>query len=71
VRYDSDGRVYILLIWNALYVPSLHHNLLPLFMIREAAVIVKDTPKIQMDDPSEEYCALTFPETGFRIPLSL
>jgi hypothetical protein len=40
-------------------------------MIREAAVIVKDTPKIQMDDPSEEYCALTFPETGFRIPLSL
>jgi hypothetical protein len=39
-------------------------------MMREAAVIVKDTPKIQMDDPSEEDYALTFPETGFRIPLS-
>jgi hypothetical protein len=32
---------------------------------------VKDTPKIQLDDPSEEDHALTFPETGFRIPLSL
>jgi hypothetical protein len=34
-------------------------------------VIVKDTPKIQLDDPSEEDNAITFPETGFRIPLSL
>jgi hypothetical protein len=71
VRYDRDGRVYILLIQNALYVPSLDHNLLPSFMIREAEVIVKDTPKIQLDDPSEEDHAITFPETGFRIPLSL
>jgi hypothetical protein len=46
VRYDRDGRVYILLIRNAFYVPSLDHNLLPPFMMREAGVIVKDTPKI-------------------------
>jgi hypothetical protein len=26
VRYDRDGRVYILLIRNALYIPSLDHN---------------------------------------------
>jgi hypothetical protein len=71
VRYDSDGRVYILLIRNALYVPSLDHNLLPPFMMREAGVIVKDTPKIQLDDSSEEDHAITFPETGFRIALSL
>jgi hypothetical protein len=70
VRYDRDGRVYILLIRNALYVPSLDYNLLPPFMMREAGVIVKDTPKIQLDDPSEEDHAITFPETGFRIPLS-
>jgi hypothetical protein len=63
VRYDRDGRVYILLIRNAIYVPSLDHNLLPPFMMREAGVIVKDTPKIQMDDPSEEDHAITFPET--------
>jgi hypothetical protein len=71
VRYDRDGRVYILLIRNALYVPSLYHNLLPPFMMREAGVIVKDNPKIQLDDPSEEDHAITFPETGFRIPLFL
>jgi hypothetical protein len=41
VRHDRDGRVYILLIRNALYVPSLDHNLLPPFMISEARVIVR------------------------------
>jgi hypothetical protein len=46
VRYDSDGRVYILLIRNALHVPSLDHNLLPPFLMREAGLIVKDTPKL-------------------------
>jgi hypothetical protein len=71
VRYDRDGRVYILLIQNALYIPSLDHNLLPPFMMREAGVIVKDTPKMQLDDPSEEVHALTFPETGFSFLLSL
>jgi hypothetical protein len=29
--------------------------------MREAGVIIKDTPKIQLDDPSEEDHALTFP----------
>jgi hypothetical protein len=73
VRYDCpfDGRVYILLIRNALYVRSMDYNLLPPFMMREAGLIVKDVPKIQLADPSEEDHAITFPETGFRIPLSL
>jgi hypothetical protein len=71
VRYDRDGRVHIRLIQNALYVPSLDKNLLPPLMMREAGVIVKDTPKIQLDDPSEEDHALILSETGFRIPLSL
>jgi hypothetical protein len=63
VRYDRDGRVYILLIRHALYVPSLDYNLLPPFMMREAGVIVKDTPKIQLDDPSAGDYAITFPKT--------
>jgi hypothetical protein len=71
VRYDRDRTVYILLIWNALYVPSLEHNLLPPLMMREAGVIVRETPKIQLDDPSEEDHEITFPQTGFRIPLSI
>jgi hypothetical protein len=71
VRYGRDGRVYILMIRNALYVPSLEYNLLPPFMMREAGVIVRDTPKIHMEEPTEEDHALTFPETEFRIPYSL
>jgi hypothetical protein len=59
MRYDRDWRLYILLIRNALYVPSLDHNLMPPFMMREAGVILKDTPKTQLDDPSEKDHALT------------
>jgi hypothetical protein len=72
-RYESpfDGKVYILVIRNALYVPSMKYNLVPLFVMREAGVIVRDTPKIHTEEPTEEDHALTFPETGFRILLSL
>ena len=73
VKYESpfDGRVCILVIRNALYVPSMENNLLPPFMIREAGVILKDTPKIQLVEPTEEDHAIFFPETELRIPLSL
>ena len=73
LKYDCpyDGKTYILVVRNALYVPELEHNLLPPFMMREAGVSVRDCPKIQMDDPTEEDHAITFKETGFRIPLSL
>jgi hypothetical protein len=63
--------VYILVIMNALYVPALNYNLLPPFIMREAGIIVNETPKIQLEDPSEDDHTLTFPGTGFRIPLSL
>jgi hypothetical protein len=73
VRYESpfDGKVYILVIRNAMYVPSMTYNLVPPFVMREAGIIVRDTPKSHMEEPTEEEHALTFPETGFRIPLSL
>jgi len=44
----------------------MENNLLPPFMMREAGVDVRDTPKIQVEDPTEEDHAITFPETGFR-----
>ena len=59
-----DEKVAILVIRNALHVPSMGHNLIPPFMMREAGVQVKDTPKIQVDDPSEEDHAITFPGTA-------
>ena len=41
--------VYILVIRNALHVPSMKNNRLPPFVLREAGIRVKDTPKISVD----------------------
>ena len=73
VRYDCPftGKGYILVIRDGLYVPSMSNNLIPPFMMREAGIKVKDTPKIQEEDPTEDDHAITFIDTGFRIPLSL
>jgi hypothetical protein len=48
----------------------MEYNLLPPFVMREDGIIVRDTPKSHMEEPTEEDHTLTFPETGFRIPLS-
>ena len=73
VKYDNpyNGKSYILVLRNALYVPSMDHNLIPPFMLREMGVTVNDVPKIHKDDPTMDDHAITFVETGFRIPLSL
>ena len=73
VQYDCPytGITYIMVICNALYVPSMQHNLIPPFMIREAGIVVNDTPKIQLDDPSADDHSIYFPGENFRIPLSL
>ena len=73
VRYQCpfSGTTHILIVRNALSVPSMQHNLLPPFILREAGVEVNETPKIQVDDPNEEHHSIFFPQTGLRIPLSL
>ena len=40
-------------------------------MIREAVIVINDTPKIQVDDPSVEYHSIYFPDEKVTIPLSL
>ena len=73
LQYESpyDGKTYILVIRNALYVPSMKNNLIPPFILREAGIEVNDVPKIHMADPDETAHSLFFTETNFRIPLSL
>ncbi len=73
VRYECpyDGQTYIFVIRNALSVPSMRNNLIPPFVMRETGIRVNDTPKIQTTDPTEEDHSIYFPETDFRIPLSL
>ena len=73
VQYECpySGTLHVLIIRNALHVPSMKHNLVPPFMIREEGIHVNDTPKIQVNDPTTSDHSIYFPETGFRIPLSL
>ena len=73
IQYDSryDGKSYILVIRNALHVPSMANNLLPPFMLREAGVEVNDKAKIHMQDLTMDDHVIIFSETGFKIPLSL
>ena len=44
--YPHEGKSYTLLVRNALHVPSIDHNLIPPFMLREARITVNETPKI-------------------------
>jgi hypothetical protein len=62
VQYENsyDGKSYIFLITNALHVPSMEDNLIPPFVMREAGIRVNDTPKLQVEDPSESDDAITF-----------
>lgn len=73
IRYDCPytGTPYLLIIRNAIHVPSMANNLIPPFVMRENGITVNDIPKIHLNDPSENDHAITFNETGFRIPLNL
>ena len=73
VRYDNpyNGKSDILVLHNALYIPSMDNNLIPPFMLREMGVTMNDVPKIHKEDPTVDDHMITFKETGFRIPLSL
>jgi hypothetical protein len=64
-----SGKNYILLVRNALHVPAMNNNLVPPFIMREAGIKVRDTPKIQIAEPTVEDHTISFQD--FRIPLSL
>ena len=44
VQYDCpyEGKTYVLVIRNALHVPTMTHKLIPPFILREAGIIVND-----------------------------
>eukprot|EP00957_Ditylum_brightwellii_P065696 4983211-Ditylum_brightwellii.AAC.1 len=54
LKYDcpNKDKLYILLLRNALYVPSMDHNLIPPFMLRKAGITVNKTPKIHKENPT-------------------
>lgn len=73
VAYECPytSRIYILIIRNALYMPSLDYNLIPPFLMREGGVIVNGVPKIHCSDPSVNDHCLQFEDSSLRIPLQL
>ena len=56
IAYDctQSGQTYLLVVRNALCVPSMEHNFIPPFIIREAGLVLHDTPKIHCNVPSAE-----------------
>ena len=56
---------------NAICVPSMEHNLIPPFILREAGLVVHDTLKIHYNVPSAEYHSLFDEKTGPRISFTL
>ena len=65
-------QTYILIMRNALHIPSMGHNLLPPFMLREAGLQVDETPKFQLGGRAtiDNHC-IHDPETNLRIHLQL
>ena len=73
LAYDCpiDGKTYILVARNALYVPSMDHNLIPPFIMREANLIVNDVPKQHCDQPTNDSHTIQDLTTGLQIQLKL
>ena len=65
------GRSYIMIARHALYVPTMGHNLIPPFLLREAGFAVNECPKIHSPDPSVYDHSIYIDHCNLRIPLLL
>ena len=62
---------YLLMIMNVIHVPSMQHNLIPPFILREAGIIVNDVPKIHKKAPTNDDHCIIVEEHNLKIPLRL
>ncbi len=62
---------YLLVMRNALPIPSMRHNLIPPFLIRKAGVALDEMPKFQLDMPTIDNHAIVDNVLGMRIHLKL
>ena len=71
--YDCPyiGKSYVLVVQNAIHVPSMDNNLILPFMMREAGIMVNEKAKIHTDDPKDSDHSTMFNSTGFQILLYL
>ena len=73
IAYDCpySHKVYILIARNALYMPSMTHNLIPPFIMRAGGATVNDTAKIYCPDPTVNDHCILFKNADLTIPLQL
>ena len=73
VKYECTytGETYVLVIRNALYVPTMTHNLIPPFILREKGIRVNDVANIHVDNPTSSDHAIVFEDSNLKIPLAL
>jgi hypothetical protein len=62
---------YLLVMRNAVLIPTMNHNLVPPFSLQEACLYVDETPKHQVANPTIDNHAIVDSETGMRIHLLL
>ena len=62
---------YLLVMRNALHIPSMHHNLIPPFLMQEAGLLLDETPKFQLEMPTIDNHAIVDIDTGMQIHLKL
>ena len=65
------GKIFILVERNVFYTPSMDHNLIPPFVLRQAGLVVNDTPKIHCDRPTKYQHAIIHSKSGLHIRLQL
>jgi hypothetical protein len=66
-----SGETFLLVMRNALLIPSMDHNLLPLFLAQKASLFLDKTPKFQSTALSLENHTIHDEKTGLRIYLQL
>ena len=71
VAYDDpyEGYTYLLMIKNALYVPTMVNNLVPPFMMRLAGIEVNECPKFLSEFPTIKNHAILFRDENIRMVL--
>ena len=73
IEYDflHSWDTYLLVVRTSLCVPSIDHNLVASFVLREAGLIFNDRQKIHCEDPSVYDHSFLDEETGLRIHFNL
>ena len=73
ITYECEytGKVILLVVRNALHLPSMDNHLIPPFMMRLAGLEVNECAKFMNKRPNISHHSIYFPVEKLRIPLSL